>query len=71
MIAAYLFLNYNCILLCETSLYYPWGHSNLPFSECYLKVLLCVVFIAQISHNGIMKLDKLISVALQLENKIK
>ena len=44
MIAAYLFLNYNCILLCETSLYYPWGHSNLPFSECYLKILLCVIF---------------------------
>ena len=49
-----------------------WGQCKLTNTECQLKILLCVVFIAQISHCGkFAALHKLISIVLQLTNKIK
>ena len=43
-----------------------WGHSKLTTLECYQKVLLCVVLIAQISHYGkFTVLRKLLSIALE------
>ena len=72
MAASYLFFNYNCILFCEMSFPDRWGHAKSTTSECYLKVLFCLVFIAQISHYGkFMALHKLISIVLQLTNQIK
>ena len=64
MAAAYLF-NYNCIWFVNI-FFDRWGHSKLTTLECYQKVLLCVVLIAQISHYGkFTVLRKLLSIALE------
>ena len=71
MAAGHLFLNYNCILVFAISFSDRWGHSKLTTLERYLKILFCVIFVAQTSDYGkCMALHKLILIFLQFTNRI-
>ena len=67
MAAAHLVFNYNCILVCEISFSNRLGHPKLTnyLRVLAIKILLRVVFIAQINHYGkFTTLRKLISIVL-------
>ena len=65
MAGGYLFFNYNWILICGISFYHRCGHSKLTTSN----ILLCVVFIAQMSHyEKFTAPHQLVLIVLQLTN---
>ena len=71
MDASYLFLNKNCLLLCEMPFFSILRHSKLTYLRV-LKSLLHAVFITFINHFGkFAVLYKLILIVVQMTNQIK
>ena len=69
--ASYLFLNINCLLVCEMPFFSILSHSELTYLRV-LKSLLHAVFIALISHYGKFTVFHiLISIVVQMTNQIK
>ena len=70
MAVTYIFLYYNCILVCEM-FFDRWGHSNLTISVLTKDFTLYSIYRSNCQYAKFTVLHKLISIVLLLTNQIK